>query len=367
MNKHTKWVLGTMSGTSLDGVDAAMVLTDGEAVFDRGETAYRAYSDAEREVLRAALGCWPGDGPVAEAARVVEEAHGAVMQRFEDAEAVAFHGQTLAHDPANRRTYQAGDGRVLAEFLGKPVVWDFRSSDVELGGEGAPLAPAYHFALVKAAGVAGPVGVLNLGGVGNLTVVDPTKAAPEEAGALLAFDTGPANAPLNDLMQARRGVPFDDRGALATEGVPDDAVIARLLGLRYFRRVPPKSLDRDDFGWLGAAVSGMGDADAAATLTEAVAASVAAGLEHVDGALQALYVTGGGRKNPVMTGRIAARTGLDVRAVEDLGVDGDFVEAEAFAFLAARVMRGLPTSFPATTGVAASVGGGRVSRPRAAS
>jgi anhydro-N-acetylmuramic acid kinase len=357
------WALGAMSGTSMDGVDAAMVLTDGETVHDFGPVAYRPYTAQERAVIAAAQGRWPGEAGVAEAAAVVEAAHAELLARFEGADVVGFHGQTLAHDPRGQGTHQAGDGAVLAAALGLPVVWDFRSSDVALGGEGAPLAPFYHFALARKLD-SGPVAFLNLGGVGNLTWADPAAGRPEAPGAILAFDTGPANAPLDDLMLARRGVARDEDGRCAAAGRVQEGLIAALLARPWFARRPPKSLDRNAFSDLADAVSGLSDADAAATLTAAAAASAAEGMAHLPSRPARLLVTGGGRLNPVMMGMLAALLpDIAVAPVEDAGFDGDMIEAQAFAHLAVRVLRGLPTSCPATTGVAAAVGGGRVSRP----
>ncbi|MCO8145388.1 anhydro-N-acetylmuramic acid kinase [Rhodovulum tesquicola] len=355
--------LGTMSGTSLDGVDAAVVLTDGVAIMGFGETAYRPYTPGERAVLAEALGRWPDDPGVEEAVELVETAHAEVMARFSDVAIAGFHGQTLAHDPRGRGTHQAGCGRVLAEVLGLPVVWDFRSADVRLGGQGAPLAPFFHFACATWIGARAPLAFVNLGGVGNLTWVDPRLDRPEAPGALLAFDTGPANAPIDDLMRARLGQDCDRDGALAATGQVDQRVIAAFLAHPHFRRMPPKSLDRNDFATLGAQVAGLSDADAAATLTAAAAAAVAAGLDHCPTRPDRLLVTGGGRSNPVMMEMLAARSGLPVDPVEAVGLDGDMLEAQAFAYLAVRVARGLPTTCPATTGVAAAVGGGIVSRP----
>ncbi|MFC2970392.1 anhydro-N-acetylmuramic acid kinase [Acidimangrovimonas pyrenivorans] len=361
------WALGAMSGTSLDGVDAALVETDGETIFAFGNTDYRPYGEDEREVIRAALGRWPGEDGVQEAAEVVETAHAELLSRyeFELAELVGFHGQTLAHDPQGRGTHQAGDGAVMAEVLGLPVVWDFRSSDVQLGGQGAPLAPFFHFACARYIGAEGPIAFLNLGGVGNLTWVDPTKAKPEAEGALLAFDTGPANAPVNDLMRARRGACHDENGALAAEGEIDERVLSKFLDHPYFYRMPPKSLDRDAFAGLSAAVAELSDEDAAATLTAAAAAAVAAGVEHFPAPPAFLLVTGGGRHNATLMDLLAGQLPFPVRPVEAVGLDGDMLEAQAFAHLAVRVLRGLPTSCPATTGVAAAAGGGRISRPEA--
>ncbi|NAZ35224.1 anhydro-N-acetylmuramic acid kinase [Rubellimicrobium sp. CFH 75288] len=354
--------LGTMSGTSLDGVDAAILHTDGERIAGFGRTAFRPYSEAERETLRAALGRW--DGPeVARAARVVEDAHAELLATFSEAGIVGFHGQTLAHDPGGRGTHQAGDGAALAARLGRPVVWDFRSADIRLGGQGAPLAPFYHHALARRAGETHPVAVLNLGGVGNLTWIDPARERPEEEGALLAFDTGPANAPLDDLLWRRRGEPFDRDGRLAAAGTVAMAVIEEFLRAPHFFRMPPKSLDRDAFAGLAERVAHLDDADAAATLAACCAAAVASGMDLLPAPPARLLVTGGGRRNPTLMAMIRAGVDCAVEPIERWDVDGDMVEAQAFAFLAMRVARGLPTSCPGTTGVRAAVAGGIFSVP----
>ncbi|GGB14944.1 anhydro-N-acetylmuramic acid kinase [Allosediminivita pacifica] len=355
-------VVGAMSGTSLDGVDAAEIMTDGVRILEFGKTAYRPYTDAERAVLREALGCWPGPG-LEEAADVLHEAHAEVLSRFGRAELVGFHGQTLAHDPRGRGTHQLGDGAWLAERLDLPVAWDFRSADVALGGEGAPLAPFFHFACAKWFGATGPVAFLNLGGVGNVTWVDPSAKAPEQPGALLAFDTGPANAPLNDLLWERRGLSCDEGGALAAAGGVDSAALETFLDDEYFKRIPPKSLDRNDFPGMRGLVQGLSDADAAVTLTAMAVSSVVRGMTHCPSAPERVLVTGGGRKNPVMMRMLEGELDCPVITVEDAGLDGDMLEAQAFAFLAVRVARGLPTSAPGTTGVSIPMGGGQLSRP----
>ena len=352
-----------MSGTSLDGVDAAVVVTDGETITAFEQSDYRPYSEAERATIRAALGRWPGEPGVQAAAEVVEEAHAELLSRFDGVDLVGFHGQTLAHEPGGRGTHQAGDGAVLAAVLDLPVIWDFRTADVRLGGQGAPLAPFYHFALARRIGAEEPICFLNLGGVGNITWVDPAKTRPDEPGALLAFDTGPANAPINDLMQARRGLAEDRGGLLAATGRVQDEIVDQFLRDPYFRRIPPKSLDRDAFPALGRWVAPLGDQDAAATLTACAAAAVAVGMEHLPRPPQGVLVCGGGRHNATLMRELAQRLACPVLPVEEAGLDGDMLEAQAFAFLAVRVLRGLPTSCPATTGVPAAVGGGQLSRP----
>ncbi|WP_170477946.1 anhydro-N-acetylmuramic acid kinase [Ruegeria arenilitoris] len=372
--KHIRWntkgsgpvrALGAMSGTSLDGVDAAVVVTDGESIFGFGQTGYRAYSDSERATLRAALERWHGP-EVDAAALMVTQAHAEVLSEFEDVELIGFHGQTLAHEPRGRGTLQVGDGLGLAQALGLPVVWDFRSDDVALGGEGAPLAPFFHFACAKWIGAEEPLCFLNLGGVANLTFVNPSFDNPEEPGALLAFDTGPANAPVDDLMQKRLGLPMDRNGETARGGDVETGALELFLAEPYFSRIPPKSLDRNDFSEMIELVKELSNSDAVATLTAMCAAAVVQGMEHCPKAPKRVLVTGGGRHNPVLMEMLRVSLDCPVLPVEAVGLDGDMLEAQAFAYLAVRVARGMPTSCPGTTGVKALVGGGTVSAPERA-
>ncbi|MEM8979376.1 MAG: anhydro-N-acetylmuramic acid kinase [Pseudomonadota bacterium] len=355
-------VLGAMSGTSLDGVDAAVIETDGTEIFSFGETAYRPYTGKEQELLRGALGSWPSADlePVAE---LIETAHAEVLAPFENVALIGFHGQTLAHDPANKRTHQLGDGQLLADALAVPVVWDFRTADVALGGQGAPLAPFFHFACARSIGASEPIAFLNLGGVANLTWIDPRKKRPEDDGALLAFDTGPANAPLNDLMMDWFGEAFDKDGETAAQGSADAEIIETYLKDPFFARMPPKSLDRGDFLNLTQAVDALSAADAAATLVEAIAVTVSEGLKLCPALPEQILVTGGGRKNPAIMKALLSSLDGKISPVEEVGLNGDMLEAQAFAYLAMRVARGLPTSSPSTTGVAGLVGGGVVSYP----
>lgn len=354
--------LGAMSGTSLDGVDAAEVFTDGARIQSFGDSSYREYTAEERAVLRAGLGRWHGP-EVEAAAEVCDAVHAAALAEFSEVEIIGFHGQTLAHAPRLQGTLQVGDGAALAERLGKPVVWDFRSDDVSMGGEGAPLAPFFHFACAKYIGATRPLCFLNLGGVGNITYVDPRFERPEDAGALIAFDTGPANAPVNDLVQERLGIPWDKDGKVARSGTVETGALELFLAEPYFARMPPKSLDRNDFAEMVTLVRELSDADAAATLTAMCAASVAAGMQHCPEPPEVVLVTGGGRHNPVLMEMLRVSLDCPVKPVEDAGLDGDMLEAQAFAHLAVRVARGMPTSAPGTTGVRACVGGGVVSVP----
>jgi anhydro-N-acetylmuramic acid kinase len=355
--------LGLMSGTSMDGVDAAVVETDGEGIAGFGPSAFRAYGPEDRELLRAALGRWPGEPGLEAVEAQVRSAHAAAVAGFDGVEVVGFHGQTLAHEPRGRGTHQVGRGDWLARDTGLPVVWDFRTADVASGGEGAPLVPFFHFALARRIAVAAPVAFLNLGGVGNVTWVDPRATGPEAPGALLAFDTGPGNALIDDFLASRRGEPFDADGAAAAAGRVDEAALAGLAAHPYLRRAPPKSLDRQDFHGFLDKVAGLSTEDGAATLAALTVACVAEAARHFPEPAGRWLVCGGGRRNRTVMAMLAARTNAPVGPVEAVGLDGDMLEAQAFAYLAVRVLRGLPTSSPGTTGVRLPVSGGRVSRP----
>jgi anhydro-N-acetylmuramic acid kinase len=359
-------VIGLMSGTSMDGVDAAILETDGEAIAGFGATGFRPYSERERDVLRRALGEARGlidrdarPGVLAEAERIVTEAHGQAVERLIAAHPglepalVGFHGQTVFHAPARRLTVQIGDGAALARRLGLPVVHDFRAADVAAGGEGAPFVPVYHRALAARAGLAGRVAVVNIGGVANFTLI----AAD---GSLRAGDTGPGNALIDDLMKAKSGEAMDRGGAHALRGTVDAAALARLMADPWFAKPFPKSLDRNAFS--AAPVAGLSLDDAAATLAAFTAETIAAGLRLAGGA-GTIVVAGGGAHNLAIVAWLAAASGARVMQSRDLGWHGDFIEAQAFAYLAARSLRGLPLSFPETTGVPAPMPGGVLARP----
>lgn len=354
--------LGMMSGTSLDGVDGAMIDTDGETIAGFGRSGFRAYDRDERGSLRAALGAWPETTPPG-VEPLVRRAHAELAAGFPEAELVGFHGQTLAHDPAGRGTHQAGRGDLLARDTGRPVVWDFRAADVACGGEGAPLVPFFHFACARRIGAAAPIAFLNLGGVGNVTWVDPRQPAPEAGGALMAFDTGPGNALLDDFLFRRRGLPFDPDGEVAAAGRADPGLLGRLATHGWLRRPPPKSLDRQDFHGFLDAVEGLSTEDGAATLAAITVACVVAAARFFPEPPSRWLVAGGGRRNRALLAGLAAQANVPVEAVEAVGLDGDMLEAQAFGFLAVRVLRGLPTSAPMTTGVRHPVSGGRISRP----
>jgi anhydro-N-acetylmuramic acid kinase len=353
-----------MSGTSMDGVDAALLRTDGETIAEFGPALTLPYPDEVRDRIRAVLGV-PADtmGQLPVVNRVVTIAHaevvGALLRlaglKAADVAWLGFHGQTILHRPddPHRRTWQTGDAPMLARMTGIATVSDFRSTDVAMGGQGAPLVPLYHAALCRHAGLPTPLLVLNLGGVGNVTYVGSASAAD-----LLAFDTGPGNALIDDWMRQHSGRAHDEGGAFAASGTVDAAALALLLDHPYFTAKPPKSLDRNAFSL--AAVQSLSPADGAATLTAFTAASVSRGLAHLPQRPLRGLVCGGGRHNATLMRMLAQHLDMPVEPVETVGWRGDHLEAEAFAFLAARAVRGLPLSLPGTTGARAPVSGGRV-------
>jgi anhydro-N-acetylmuramic acid kinase len=354
--------IGLMSGTSLDGVDAAWLETDGESVGAFGPTLTLPYDDRLRTDLRRILDAAPtlaqDDRRLKSAeARLTEYHIRAVAALGRQADLIGFHGQTILHQPDLRRTWQIGNAAELAWRTGVPVAFDFRSADVAAGGQGAPLAPIYHAALARDA--AKPLAVLNVGGVANVTWIGSD-------GTLIAFDTGPGNGPLDDWIARRVGIAFDRDGVAARSGTVAQPVLDRLLSHAYFAKPPPKSLDRLDFAAALAAsgLEGLSPPDGAATLVAFTAGAVAAA--PLPEPPRRWLVTGGGRRNPAIMDALRARLGAAVDPVEAVGWDGDALEAQCFGFLAARTHAGLPISFPGTTGAQMPMPGGRIVKPERA-
>jgi anhydro-N-acetylmuramic acid kinase len=353
--------LGLMSGTSLDGIDVAAIITDGQGLVAQGPALTVPYPAEFRERLRAILG---GAAPreqnaavEAELTRLHAEAVAEFRRRFPETgfDLIGFHGHTILHEPQARRTWQIGDGALLARLTGTDVAADFRSADVAAGGEGAPLAPLYHAAL--AAPLEKPLAVLNLGGVANVTWLGPG------ADEILAFDTGPGNAMLDDWVRRHTGEACDRDGALALAGTVSPGHVARFLAVPHFARHPPKSLDRDSFR--ACLPDDLAAADGAATLTEMTAVAVAAARAHFPSPPRQWIVCGGGRRNPALMAALARLLAAPVRPVEAVGWDGDALEAQAFAYLAVRSVLDLPLSLPTTTGAPQPICGGRFFRAEA--
>ncbi len=371
MSKKRYKALGLMSGTSLDGVDAAIMDTDGEQIFGFGQTYFRPYSRKEQNVLGAATQAalkwnFTGTPPnvFGQAEAIIHQAHIEAAQAIiSDAiDLVGFHGQTVLHRPAapeqNGQTLQLGDGQVLADALGVDVVYDFRSADVQVGGQGAPLAPIYHQAMLRKSQIGMPAAALNIGGVSNITLVGA-------GGELLASDCGPGNGPLDSWVQMCGRGSYDKDGALALAGVPDFALIDKWLSREFFAKPVPKSADRWDFDVLHDLKNQMPE-NGAASLVGFTAMAIAHTLRQYDDAAKTIIVCGGGRKNSAIMAALREQGIGVIMSAEQAGWRGDDLEAEAFAYLAVRRLRNMPLSYPKTTGVKKPMSGGIIVTPSSA-
>jgi len=344
-------VIGLMSGTSLDGVDVALVHTDGENFIERKAFVSVPYDDALREKIRAVFGKKAVEAQEAE--RALTEFHAEAIRKLgvslSDVDLIGFHGQTIFHAPEKGFTIQIGDGALLASMTGVKVVNDFRTNDVKAGGQGAPLVPVYHQAL--AAKLEKPVAFLNIGGVANVTYVG-------QNGELIAFDTGPGNALIDDWMLRKTGNKFDAAGKLALSGKVNEIIVYQLLQHPFFSAAVPKSLDRNAF--VSSACDALSTEDGAATLADFTVQAIMRAAMYFPAPPTRWIVAGGGRHNKYLMQQLQKNIKAPVVPIEDMGLNGDATEAEAFAYLAVRSVRGLPLSFPMTTGVPKPTTGGRL-------
>ncbi len=379
MQSRTRKILtaiGLMSGTSMDGIDIALLNTDGERVVERGPKGIRAYPLAFRKELERALNDArqisereERPGILAEIEAKLTDLHAEAVHAFiaenefvaADIDLIGFHGQTVLHRPELRLTVQLGDGPGLAHATKIPVIYDMRANDMRHGGQGAPLVPVYHGAL--AAGLPSelmelPVAFVNIGGIANITWVG-------RDGRVIAFDTGPGNALIDQWVQAAAGIPFDDNGMIAAEGTLLSEMLARYMDNPFFRQSIPKSLDRDDF--LPPSLSEASLEDGARTLARVTAEAIYRALHHLPGPPRLWVVTGGGRRNSRIVSDLSElannRDGASVMLAEAVGLDGDAMEAEAWAYLAVRSFSELPLTFPETTGCKKPITGGILARP----
>lgn len=349
------WALGFMSGTSLDGIDAAFLLSDGQRIFEKGATCFLPYSAGFRDQLKQCLGQAARTPFIQEIESQLTKLHGEVALKMMAAASIAphligFHGQTIFHAPP--QTLQLGDGKRLANLTGVRVVGDFRTHDCANGGQGAPLVPIYHQALAQ--NFSKPMAIVNIGGVGNITFLG-------EGDQLIAFDTGPGNALIDDYVLKIYGVPFDDGGKIAASGQADKSLIKVWLADPFFTKLYPKSLDRDHFTRIAAALTSLSPADAVATLTLLTAKTIAQACALLPQQPRELVLCGGGAKNHTFLQFLRQELPeIDIVRAQNLGWQEDFIEAEAFAFLAIRSFYDLPLSFPLTTGVKIPLTGGRV-------
>jgi anhydro-N-acetylmuramic acid kinase len=367
-----KTAIGLMSGTSMDGIDVALVRTDGEGRVERGPSLGFAYPPAFRKALAAALETAKQidkrdqrPGNLTDVERELTLRHADAVRQFllhiqlakEDIDLIGFHGQTVLHRPHQALTVQIGDGTLLAKETGISVVYDMRANDMVHGGQGAPLVPVYHAALaVGIGGFAGrPVMFVNVGGISNLTFIGSD-------GTIVAYDSGPGNTLIDQWVEAHAGVPFDQGGSIALEGGVLGGVVDRYLDHAFFTSETRMSLDRNDFAPPAPDEAGLHDG--ARTLAYVTSAAIVRSMRHLPEKPELVIVCGGGRLNRVIMADLKMLLdGADVEPAEAFGFNGDSMEAEAWAYLAVRSSRGLPLTFPGTTGVAGSVTGGVLARP----
>jgi len=356
-HNHLTAVLGLMAGTSVDGIDASLVFTDGERLERTGvQATFPMRPETRAAVFAAYEHPDPADGDLA---RLVAEDHAAaarnlLAQTDITPALIGFHGQTILHAPKDGVTIQIGDAGLLAALLGIEVMHDFRQMDVAAGGQGAPLAPIYHRAIIEELGLELPAAIVNIGGITNVTIWDGI--------TLRGFDTGPGNALMDETIRRHTDQDFDKDGAIARQGRVDDAWINTALGHRFFRMPPPKSLDRAALSPMlePASLKDHSLADAMATLTALTAESLALGLRLCPPGPRSVILAGGGAANPALVAMIRRAVPAAVTTMEEHGLNSGLIEAELMAFLAMRSRRGLPISFPETTGVATPLTGGRL-------
>ncbi len=360
-------VIGLMSGSSHDGVDAALIKTDGHEFITPVASVTIPYVRDVRDRIKAVLNPDPSRNPevdkeITDVCERLTRTHIAAVYELlsktgvkgSDIDLIGFHGHTIDHDPSKGLTTQIGDAALLANETDTPVVSDFRSADVEAGGQGAPLVPIYHSA--RAVKHDKPIAILNLGGVGNVTYLG-------EAGEILAFDTGPANALIDDWIYSKTGESFDEDGRYAQVGHVDEAILEKWMSNPFFTKGGPKSLDRNDFEDVKADLEGLTLENGAATLTQFTVASVTKAMDYLPKPPKAWYITGGGRKNTHLMMMLMENLDAECTPVETLGWNGDALEAECFGYLAVRRFLGLPISFPSTTGAPHPMTGGVVTEP----
>lgn len=350
---------GMMSGTSLDGVDVAIIETDGVNIQRVIETGYIPYPKDFKKRLKAALGTQILNEDIVALTKKLMDYHAEAflnLKHHKDVEVVGVHGQTIFHQPKqgflNAKTWQIVDAEYLQSLIHKTIVYDFRSEDIRQGGEGAPLVPIYHHALFK--GHTFPVSIVNIGGVANMTWIESD--SPEH---MRAGDTGPGNALMNDFFNKRTGESHDENGHLASKGKAHQDLVNIWLTHPYFQRSFPKSLDRDTFSHVQRDLISLTTEDGLATLLEFTVQSI---LKSLPGSPQKMYICGGGRHNTFLLKTLQKHASFPILPMEDAGFNADFIEAEAFAFLSVRVIKNLNTSFPKTTGVKHPTCGGEILR-----
>ena len=355
--------IGLMSGTSMDGNDAALLETDGYHSIKVIDYIERPHEENLKALLKACDG--KQDRTTSEmraAEQVFSDSQIPLINELlernalsaSDIDVIGFHGQTTFHQPAEKTSVQLGDGQILATKTGIKTIYNFRQADMDAGGQGAPLIPIYHQALLKSKSMNLPIAIVNIGGVSNLTWIDGTAS-------LIGFDTGPGNALIDDWVSAHTDQAFDDGGKIAAEGRVNDAIVEQFLTHPYLKKNYPKSLDRNAFADLS--VNDLNLEDGAATLMEITARSISIGIHACPKKPSAIYIAGGGRYNTALLNRLHSITNLPVHDINKTGLNGDSIEAEGFAYMAVRTLLNEPISFPQTTGCRAPTVGGTIVQP----
>jgi anhydro-N-acetylmuramic acid kinase len=350
-------ILGCMSGTSLDGIDLAILKTDGEMIIETAKTYYHPYAQDQKNKIAKAFMKDEFDDDVRLAELIVTESHINAIRKFIAQDNISFdyigfHGQTITHDPVQKFTWQIGDAKKIASEFNVPVIYDFRTNDVDHGGQGAPLLPVYHRALIQDSNLELPTVIINIGGVSNITYLSDTD--------LIAFDCGAGNALMDSVMQSEFQKPFDENGEIARIGMVNHKIIDELLSDKFFELLPPKSLDRNP--WKLEPLHNLDPKDRVATLLEFTIKGIEKGIALLPEPPNHIFITGGGRNNSYLMQLLIERLPSPVRSVDELGWNGDFIEAQGFAYMAARHLKSLPISFSGTTGVKTPLSGGKLTK-----
>ena len=353
--------IGCMSGTAMDGIDIALIETDGYEYIRPIGFISESHDSAFREKLRSCLNKTSRDSLTETIEKEFTLRHIPLIKKLmcnlnvssQDIDIIGFHGQTIHHNPNEKITIQLGDGQLLSQEIGVPVSYDFRQADIQSGGQGAPLLPIYHKALSVNAGIDLPTAIVNIGGVGNITWIDYD--------GMIAFDTGPGNAMIDDWVKSQTDNLYDEGGKYAANGTIDKDIVKQFTSSDYFLKKYPKSLDRNDFH--ESSVDGMTLENGAATLTEMTIQSIALAISQCPTPPKSIYISGGGRHNSTIISRLSDAIGITVKPSDTLGWNGDSLEAEGFAYMAVRRVLNEPISFPTTTGCPSPMVGGIIAKP----
>ena len=348
-----------MTGTSMDGIDISLVQTNGKKLKRLNKNYFYKYDQSTKKKLMNIL---KQDINFSLKKKkyldefITNEHYFALkdLNIVNECDLIGFHGQTIYHNPQKNISIQLGDPKKLSKILNKNVVFDFRTQDILLGGQGAPLAPIYHKYIIEQFDMTLPTCILNIGGISNITYWDGYN--------LIGFDTGPGNALMDDYIFSVMNKDFDEDGVVASSGYPIVSEIKKFLENTFFERLPPKSLDRGAFTntYNNLIKKNFLFRDIMATLAEFTVETVAIGIDRLPKKVNNILVTGGGCKNVHLMKRLKERLKINFTYESQLGLDFNYVEAELIAYLSARSIYKLPFTFPSTTGVSKPLSGGKM-------